>query len=102
MAKTFSPVTPVSCNYTVDTKSSTLKSANIRVNEVPASFRILKQKTNGAGATVLPPLTDGVRTLLAGLGARPWQIDLAAPVLVEAILHADREPDPPAPESLEA
>lgn len=65
MAKTFSPVTPVSCNYTVDTKSSTLKSANIRVNEVPASFRILKQKTNGAGATVLPPLTDGVRVVTA-------------------------------------
>jgi hypothetical protein len=61
MAKTFSPVTPVSCNYTVDTKSSTLKSANIRVNEVPASFR----KTNGAGATVLPPLTDGVRVVTA-------------------------------------
>jgi len=42
-----------------------LKSANIRVNEVPASFRILKQKTNGAGATVLPPLTDGVRVVTA-------------------------------------
>jgi ribonuclease D len=42
-------------------------------------------------------LTEGVRTLLAGLGARPWQIDLTTPVLVEAILRADTEPEP-APE----
>ena len=46
-------------------------------------------------------LTEGVRTMLAGLGARAWQIDLATPVLVESILRADAEPDPPAPESLE-
>ena len=40
-------------------------------------------------------LTEGVRTLLAGYGARPWQIDLTAPVLVEAILEADQAPAPP-------
>lgn len=64
MAQTFSPV---SCNYTVETKSSShLKSAaNIRVNDVPASFRILKQKPITAAATVLPPLTDGVRVVTA-------------------------------------
>jgi ribonuclease D len=39
-------------------------------------------------------LTEGVRTMLAGYGARPWQIDLATPLLVEAILAAERpEPD---------
>jgi ribonuclease D len=40
-------------------------------------------------------LTDGVRTLLAGHGARPWQIDLTTPLLVSAILEADHEPPPP-------
>ena len=44
-------------------------------------------------------LTDGVRTLLAGLGARPWQIDLTAPVLVEAILHADETTETDAPDA---
>ncbi len=43
------------------------------------------------------PLTEGVRTLLAGYGARPWQIDLTTPILVSAILEADREPVPVAP-----
>ena len=69
MAETLSPVAPVACNFTVETKSSsTLKSAtNIRVNEVPASIRILKQKpkTASAAVTVLPPLTDGVRVVTA-------------------------------------
>jgi hypothetical protein len=67
MAQTFSPVT---CNFTVESKSSSsaLKSAttNIRVNEVPASIRILKQKPKTAAAvTVLPPLADGVRVVTA-------------------------------------
>jgi len=39
-----------------------LKSANLRVNDVPASFKIVKQKP---AATVLPPLTDGVRVVTA-------------------------------------
>ena len=43
------------------------------------------------------PLTDAVRSLLAGYGARPWQIDLDTPLLVSAILEADREPPPPEP-----
>ena len=47
-------------------------------------------------------LTEGVRTLLAGYGARPWQIDLVTPTLVSAILEADREPTPVDPAALEA
>jgi hypothetical protein len=59
MAKPFSPVAPVTCNL-VDSKSA-LKSANARVNEVPTSFSILKQKS----ATVAPPPADGVRIVTA-------------------------------------
>ncbi|RMZ72451.1 gcn5-related n-acetyltransferase [Pyrenophora seminiperda CCB06] len=76
MAKTFAPVTAVSCNFTVvepKPSSSHLKSAatttttSLRVNEVvPASFRILKQKPAAAAAPVLLPLlTDGVRVVTA-------------------------------------
>ncbi|MFC6287651.1 ribonuclease D [Nocardioides sp. GCM10027113] len=34
-------------------------------------------------------LSEGIRTLLTGHGARPWQVDLTAPLLVEAVLAAD-------------
>ncbi|KQW49129.1 3'-5' exonuclease [Nocardioides sp. Root1257] len=40
-------------------------------------------------------LATAVAEQLAGYGARPWQIDLAAPVLVDAILTADVEPEAP-------
>lgn len=41
-------------------------------------------------------LRAAVGDQLAGYGARPWQIELAAPVLVDAILTADvPEPEPP-------
>lgn len=40
------------------------------------------------------PLAQEVADQLAGYGARPWQIELAAPVLVEAILRADADPLP--------
>ena len=59
MAKMFSPVPPITCNL-VESKSA-LKSANIRVNDVPASFRILKQKP----AINVPSLADGVRVVTA-------------------------------------
>ena len=36
-------------------------------------------------------LTTEVGEMLAGLGARAWQIDLVGPVLVSAILTADEE-----------
>jgi NADH:ubiquinone oxidoreductase subunit D len=65
MAQTFAPVT---CDFTVETKSSSsaLKSAtNIRVNEVPTSIRILKQKPKTVAATILPSRTDGVRVVTA-------------------------------------
>jgi ribonuclease D len=39
-----------------------------------------------------PALSEAVRTMLAGYGARPWQIDLTAPILVGAILEADEAP----------
>jgi ribonuclease D len=45
-------------------------------------------------------LTDAVRTMLAGYGARPWQIDLTTPILVSAILQADQEPPPPDPDDV--
>lgn len=80
MAKTLSPVTPVSCNFTVESKSSNLMSASIRVNDVPASFRILKQKP---AATVLPPLTDGVRVVTAA------EYKQAAACLAEAFAEDD-------------
>lgn len=59
MAKTFSPVTPVTCSF-IESKSA-VKSANMRVHDVPASFRILKQKPT----STVPPLTDGVRVVTA-------------------------------------
>lgn len=36
-----------------------------------------------------------VADALAALGARPWQVELTGPVLVEAILRADEEPAAP-------
>jgi ribonuclease D len=39
------------------------------------------------------PLATAVADQLAGYGARPWQIELTVPVLVDAILTADLEPE---------
>ncbi|WP_139981595.1 ribonuclease D [Nocardioides litoris] len=36
-------------------------------------------------------LLDGVVDLLTGLGARPWQVALTAPVIVRAVLDADEQ-----------
>lgn len=41
-------------------------------------------------------LTDEVGAALAAYGARRWQIELVAPLLVDAILTADQEPEPTA------
>jgi ribonuclease D len=46
-------------------------------------------------------LLDAVAEMLAGYGARSWQIGLAAPVIVRAILEADTAP-PPDPAELDA
>ncbi|KAL6710270.1 hypothetical protein ACN47E_009216 [Coniothyrium glycines] len=59
MAKTFSPVAPIACTM-VEPKSA-LRSANLRVNDVPTSLRIMKEKPAG---TVLP-VADGVRLVAA-------------------------------------
>ncbi|MBG6094759.1 HRDC domain-containing protein [Nocardioides luteus] len=37
-------------------------------------------------------LLDGIIELLSGFGARGWQIALTAPLLTDAVLHADIEP----------
>ena len=39
-------------------------------------------------------LAEEVAAMLTGLGARAWQVELAGPVLVAAILGADEEPAP--------
>lgn len=39
-------------------------------------------------------LTAAVAEQLAGYGARPWQIELSTPLLVEAIIAGDVEPEP--------
>jgi ribonuclease D len=39
-------------------------------------------------------LTVAVREQLEGYGARPWQVELAAPVLVSAIISGDEAPEP--------
>ncbi|KAH9881866.1 hypothetical protein J1614_001037 [Plenodomus biglobosus] len=78
MAKTFSPVTPVTCNYmesksAVKSSASAVNNVNMCINDVtPASFKILKQRsstTATATATApvadMPPLTDGVRVVTA-------------------------------------
>lgn len=44
-------------------------------------------------------LPGAVADALAALGARPWQIALTGPVLVDAILAADVEPEAPADEA---
>jgi hypothetical protein len=57
--KTFSPVPHVTCNF-VETKSA-VKPTTLRINDVPASFRLIKQK-----ATInVPPLAEGVRIVTA-------------------------------------
>jgi ribonuclease D len=38
-------------------------------------------------------LGEAVAAALTGLGARDWQVQLTAPLITEAILEADREPE---------
>lgn len=59
MAKTFNAVSPVTCNFAES--KSTLKSTNLKVNDVPTSFTILKQKP----AASVPPPIDGIRIVSA-------------------------------------
>jgi ribonuclease D len=46
-------------------------------------------------------LLDAVAGVLAGLGARSWQIGLTSPVLTRAILDADAEPTEPVDEPVD-
>ncbi|MDT9593938.1 HRDC domain-containing protein [Nocardioides zeae] len=43
------------------------------------------------------PLAAGVAERLRDLGARPWQVDIVTPIVVEAVLAADVEPADEAP-----
>jgi hypothetical protein len=58
-ARTFNPVPHIACNF-VETKS-TMKPATMRINDVPASIRLVKQKP----AVSAPPLVDGIRVVTA-------------------------------------
>jgi ribosomal protein S18 acetylase RimI-like enzyme len=58
-AKTFRPVTSVPCSF-VEPKSA-LKSTTVKINEVPTSFRLLKQTHVAAE----PVLADGMRIVQA-------------------------------------
>jgi ribonuclease D len=63
--------------------------------------RVLWQPPETRDPTVLGA---EVRDALAAYGARPWQLDLVAPLVTEAVLRGDEEPAPkqasdPAPEA---
>lgn len=74
MAKT---LTPVSVTFAVS--KSTLNPANHQVNDVPTSFKILKQKSSDS----VPPLTDGARVVTAA------EYKEAAACLAEAFAEDD-------------
>jgi hypothetical protein len=57
--KTFSPYSPVAYSF-VEPKSG-LKATTIKINDVPTSFKLLKQKP----AATVPPLANGVRVVTA-------------------------------------
>jgi hypothetical protein len=75
--KAFSPVLPVAYSF-VDMKPA-LKPTTIKINDVPTSFRLLKQKP----ATTVPPLADGVRVVTAA------EYQQAAACLAEAFGEDD-------------
>ena len=54
--------------------------------------RVLWQPPATRDPAVLGP---EVRDALAAYGARPWQLDLVAPAVTEAILRAEEEPVEP-------
>jgi len=58
MAKTLSPVTPITCNFG-ETKSLALKSAHTTINDIPSSFRLVKASPNAA----VPCPADSVRVV---------------------------------------
>lgn len=76
-SKTFNPVPPVTCSY--GEPKPALKTTTIKINDVPTSFRLLKQKP----AATVPPLTDGVRIVTAA------EYKQAAACLAEAFSEDD-------------
>ncbi|KAF1919652.1 hypothetical protein BDU57DRAFT_440446 [Ampelomyces quisqualis] len=76
-SKTFSAVPPVACRF--GEPKSAMKTTAIKINDVPASFRIFKQKP----AATVPPLADGVRVVTAA------EYEQAAACLAEAFGEDD-------------
>lgn len=58
----------------------------------PSDVRDVAWTMSGAGGDDVPRTDDEVRALLAGMGARPWQVDLMAGLVGEAVLLPRRQP----------
>lgn len=58
----------------------------------PSDVRDVAWTMSGAGGDDVPRTDDEVRALLAGMGARPWQVDLMAGLVGEAVLLPRRHP----------
>lgn len=58
----------------------------------PSDMRDVAWTMSGAGGDDVPRTDDEVRALLAGMGARPWQVDLMAGLVGEAVLLPRRQP----------
>ncbi|OFU57117.1 HRDC domain-containing protein [Corynebacterium sp. HMSC11E11] len=58
----------------------------------PSDVRDVAWTMSGAGGDDVPRTDDEVRALLSGMGARPWQVDLMAGLVGEAVLLPRRQP----------
>lgn len=58
----------------------------------PSDLREVAWTMSGAGGDDVPRTDDEVRGLLAGMGARPWQIDVMSGLVSEAVLLPRRQP----------
>lgn len=58
----------------------------------PSDVRDVAWTMSGADGDDVPRTDDEVRALLAGMGARPWQVDLMAGLVGETVLLPRRQP----------
>ncbi|MFD5867078.1 HRDC domain-containing protein [Corynebacterium sp. NPDC060344] len=58
----------------------------------PSDLREVAWTMSGAGVGEVPGTDDEVRGLLAGMGARPWQVDVMSGLVSEAVLLPRRQP----------